>query len=334
VRAVATLVVKGTRYYKAHGLLSTGALVAGLPVRLEHQPDNPHDRNAVAIRVRSSGEMLGHVARELAPKYAVLANSKRIAEAVVSSVSMDGEYLRVRIRVDYEQSVAESGSGQKSRLWRSIVDLPAEPGVYAIRNVKNGRAYIGSSGSIKERLRTHFAELISGSHHNRVLQADFLRGGPGQFEAEVIAANVSTADLARVESETLSSLLRAGTPLYNLTRDGQGSRTYSKSNATSAISDRVDISVRIAEGSQVDPDVIRRRKLISNETDLRFKSIFPPRSLLPYFGVSSLCILWFLSENFPNMVMGVKLLVALPLGAFFGHCVRGYFIGQVKRSQE
>jgi hypothetical protein len=84
VRNTVNLVVKGTKYYKAAELFQRGSLSSGLAIRLEHQPHNPHDKNAVAVLVRESGSILGHVSRELAPKYAALIN-RRTAEDVRST---------------------------------------------------------------------------------------------------------------------------------------------------------------------------------------------------------------------------------------------------------
>jgi len=64
MQVTANLAVKGTRYYKATELLQKGSLSLGLPIRLEHQPNNPHDKNAVAVRVKRTGAMLGHISKK------------------------------------------------------------------------------------------------------------------------------------------------------------------------------------------------------------------------------------------------------------------------------
>jgi hypothetical protein len=86
MRAVANLSVKGTRYYKAGELLQKGSLSSGLAIRLEHEPDNPHDTNAVAVRVERTGALLGHISRELAAKYVALLSSRKVIEATITNI--------------------------------------------------------------------------------------------------------------------------------------------------------------------------------------------------------------------------------------------------------
>ena len=64
MQVTANLAVKGTHYYKAAELLQKGSLSSGLLIRLEHQTNNPHDKNAVAVRVKRTGAMLGHISKE------------------------------------------------------------------------------------------------------------------------------------------------------------------------------------------------------------------------------------------------------------------------------
>jgi hypothetical protein len=158
MRATANLSVKGTRYYRAAELLQKGSLSSGLAIRLEHQPDNPHDKNAVAVRVKRTGAMLGHISRELAAKYAALINSGRIIEASITNIAKEGAYVNIDVRVVYEQSDDELADKHSSRLWQSASALPMEPGVYSIRHIDSGRQYIGSSNNIKDRLHSHIRD--------------------------------------------------------------------------------------------------------------------------------------------------------------------------------
>lgn len=50
-------------------------------------------------------------------------------------------------------------------------------GVYMIRNVLNGKSYIGSSNSIKRRLTTHISHLKCNRHANRHLQSAYNKYG-------------------------------------------------------------------------------------------------------------------------------------------------------------
>jgi group I intron endonuclease len=55
-------------------------------------------------------------------------------------------------------------------------------GVYLIRNMVNGRVYIGSSKNIAMRLRYHRSGLRGGHHRNAILQAAWLKYGEAAFE--------------------------------------------------------------------------------------------------------------------------------------------------------
>ena len=104
MQASANISIKGTKYYKAEELFRQGNLSSGLAIRLEHQFDNPHDENAVAVKTKTTGAMLGHVSRELAPKYAALVDEGNIVEASIARAERNGTYVNIDIRVLYEQS--------------------------------------------------------------------------------------------------------------------------------------------------------------------------------------------------------------------------------------
>jgi hypothetical protein len=113
----ARITVKGTRYYKSAELLKDGSLAPGVAIRLEHRPHNPHDSNAVAVCVKSTGAMLGYMPRDLAPKYAALVFGGKIISATVSSIAKSD--LTVKVLVIYEQSDEELVRLHASRLWFS-----------------------------------------------------------------------------------------------------------------------------------------------------------------------------------------------------------------------
>jgi hypothetical protein len=239
MRATVNISVKGTRHYKAAELLHEGSLSSGLAIRLEHQPDNPHDKNAVAVRVKRTGAMLGHISRKLAAKYAALINSGRIIEARITNIAKEGAYVNISVRVVYEQSNDQLAKKRSSRLWQSASALPMQPGIYSIRHIGSGRQYIGSSKNIKNRLHSHIRDLLIGCHANHTLQSDFSKFGANHFEAQALVRCVSLSKLPTLEADRISSLLNAGSPLYNLTLDGQGTgrKLHGHSNSE-PISDR------------------------------------------------------------------------------------------------
>lgn len=239
MRVTVNLAVKGTRYHKAAELLQNGSLSSGLEIRLKHQPDNPHDKNAVAVLVNRTGAMLGHLSRELAPKYATLVNSGKIIEAYVADIRKNGAYINIDLRVVYEQSDDQLAEKHSSRLWMSYAVLPETPGVYLIQNIESGRQYIGSSNNIKERVRSHIGDLLLGRHANHSIQSEYNCLGLNYFEAKVILSGIALSCLTEKEAEIISSALANGAALYNSTEDGQGLGRKPRGYPPASISDRL-----------------------------------------------------------------------------------------------
>ncbi len=61
-------------------------------------------------------------------------------------------------------------------------------GIYVIRNLINGKVYVGQSVNIQLRLLKHMSELRGGNHSNSALQGDWNRFGPANFVTEVLEA--------------------------------------------------------------------------------------------------------------------------------------------------
>lgn len=59
-------------------------------------------------------------------------------------------------------------------------------GVYLIRNLIDGRIYVGSTGNVKRRWRTHRKRLRSRRHINKPLQAAWLLYGEEAFSFELV----------------------------------------------------------------------------------------------------------------------------------------------------
>ncbi|AMR46918.1 endonuclease [Bacillus subtilis subsp. subtilis] len=88
--------------------------------------------------------------------------------------------------------------------------------VYKIRNIKNGKFYIGSSANFRKRKTEHLRLLKSGSHHNKPLQEDFNTYGENNFLFEVLYHSdyINRFDLYKKEQEFLSNSEKE--QLYNL----------------------------------------------------------------------------------------------------------------------
>ena len=59
-------------------------------------------------------------------------------------------------------------------------------GVYVIRNLENGRRYVGSSIDIERRRREHERHLSTGRHHSKFLQRSWNKSGASAFEFKTI----------------------------------------------------------------------------------------------------------------------------------------------------
>lgn len=88
-------------------------------------------------------------------------------------------------------------------------------GIYAIRNLNNGKMYVGSSLDCMRRFSEHRTRLVRGAHVNAKLQSAWNKHGAMAFEFVVIASVLCVDDLASIEQLFLDDLdvVRAG---YNL----------------------------------------------------------------------------------------------------------------------
>lgn len=82
-------------------------------------------------------------------------------------------------------------STQSSSVLSRAIDsyLPRDldrAGIYRIRNLVNGKCYVGSSVNIRKRWHVHRSYLTRGVHHNRYLTAAWNKYGQDAFTFEVI----------------------------------------------------------------------------------------------------------------------------------------------------
>lgn len=79
---------------------------------------------------------------------------------------------------------------QTEKLTNEIIDkygdISESPGVYVIRNIKNGKVYVGQTNDLKLRKRNHFSDLKANIHHNKHLQNAWNKYGEENFEFEVL----------------------------------------------------------------------------------------------------------------------------------------------------
>lgn len=244
----ATIVLKGTRHYGASLAERSGALRPGAPVELVPEPDNPHDRDAVMVRLRAGNAELGYVSREAAPKYRQLVLAGAVDRAVVKEAGWrqwaDGTpRLRIALTIAYRDLGTHSSPSQGGQPRSGGEDLPAAPGVYAIVNDAERRKYIGSSGDVRARVKQHFRDLAQGRHPNGLLQRDYDAQGGLDFRPVVLRMLQAHESAASAEEGAIDAALERRQRLYNMTEDGQGNaaaryRAHAGARDLQSVSDR------------------------------------------------------------------------------------------------
>jgi hypothetical protein len=314
-------------------LFQAGSLTVGLAISLEHQPNNPYDKNAVAVLVRSTGAMLGHVSRDLAPKYAKLINSGRIIEADISDVSEKRGYISINIHVVYERSEEELAEKHNSLLWRSSLSMPAAPGVYAIYNTKTARQYIGSSSNVKNRILEHIRDLSHGCHTNNALQSDFSHFGANCFEVQLLEDDILISSLSLAESEHILKLKDEDRSLYNLTFDGKGVRVRTKDYSDSKpISDRPMRQESYKVPNQIDSIYTEKREKIYETCEFQCSELVPNTSVWVYFVVVLICTLILLAILIPNIKDGPLFVLSAIVSYVIAFLGQNYIQNKAKRS--
>jgi hypothetical protein len=92
-------------------------------------------------------------------------------------------------------------------LSRQYKEAPPPMGVYAIRNLANGRVYVDASANPQGALNRHRFELARKCHRNRALQQDWNAQGEENFRCEVIDTLKKSEDPAFDAGAELAALL-------------------------------------------------------------------------------------------------------------------------------
>jgi group I intron endonuclease len=106
-----------------------------------------------------------------------------------------------------------------------IVERRLNYTVYRIRNLVNGRCYVGSTKSPETRIRAHYVLLRRSRHHSRRWNEDFKTFGPGSFVAEVLESDVPAPERYAREQHWMDSC-RAYPDGYNSTPSAKDSTGY------------------------------------------------------------------------------------------------------------
>ena len=92
-------------------------------------------------------------------------------------------------------------------------------GIYKITNDRTGETYIGQSKNIEKRIRSHENELRQGTHHNRGMQSDYLRGDT--FTSTILEKTSSDRQTLHQKEEKYISQYNTFNQGYNQTPGGQ-----------------------------------------------------------------------------------------------------------------
>jgi group I intron endonuclease len=227
-----------------------------------------------------------------------------------------------------------------SRLCQSTAALPAESGIYSIRHIDSGRQYIGSSNNIKDRLRSHIRNLSLGCHENHALQSDFSRFGANYFGATVLERGVSPTDLLAAEADRIRSLLNAGSALYNLTPDGQGTgRNFLGHSNSEPISDqlarqRAEAERRRIESERrrIDEIFSKKRKKIFDIFEPKLATLLPQMSFWTYFAATFVGALIMLAVLIQNIKDGSLFILSAVLAFVVSPFIKGHFQEKAKQT--
>lgn len=100
-------------------------------------------------------------------------------------------------------------------------------GIYKIKNLFNGKIYIGQSVDIEKRWSTHKAELKHNHHHNIHLQSAWNKYGEDNFEFSII--EICNSDQLNQREIYWISEFNSCENGYNLTSGGGNTESFSKS---------------------------------------------------------------------------------------------------------
>jgi hypothetical protein len=100
-----------------------------------------------------------------------------------------------------------SKAAAQRELRRRYKEDPPTAGVYAIRNLANGRLLVGGSANPEGALHRHRFELQLGGHRDPLLQQDWKQFGADAFTFEVVDRLKKNADPAFDARAELAGLL-------------------------------------------------------------------------------------------------------------------------------
>jgi len=101
--------------------------------------------------------------------------------------------------------------------------------VYRIKNIYNGKVYVGSTVNFRQRIHAHFNRAKAGTHSNRKFQKDYIRyGGKDAFEVMLLCTASTVEDKFRFED----IFIKGYNAEYNILPNAGTQRGRTYTNAT------------------------------------------------------------------------------------------------------
>lgn len=153
------------------------ALREGAPVRLIREPDNPHDKNAIAVFLES--KKIGFI---------------RKADAVVLSSAMLQPNLKIKTNVEFPDTISLSNKSitiaveifSATSVPEHRSSIGSEAGIYRINIMTADKCYVGQANNPARRASEHWRDLTLGVHPNRDLQYYWSMYGAKAFRVELV----------------------------------------------------------------------------------------------------------------------------------------------------
>lgn len=202
-------------------IAKTYVLKTGTAIKLIPEPSNPYDKNAVKVVRSDTRKFLGYIPKEQAKilSPALQKNTPYDSHVIEYKVTSRGKYKnQASINI-----VIKIGAALQKKITEPPMPSSAKgrSGVYSIRNMKNGKTYVGSSVDIGKRWEQHIRQLNSNLHSNFKLQHDWNQFGSGVFKFEIL--ETTKTQLESLEAKWIRSL-NSHYSGYNTTSDGKAGR--------------------------------------------------------------------------------------------------------------
>lgn len=168
--------IVGLNYYEATSEIFI-KINEGVEITLKPEPDNPHDKHAVAIFIESL--KIGYIrARE----------AKQISDAMRSNsnITVRPEHIDTACRPTYLPATVTIE--KNIEITPPKIAPPNTAGIYRIYSSRTGGFYIGQSNDANRRIREHWTSLSLGIHPNSALQQLWNEYGDPNFIADLVAA--------------------------------------------------------------------------------------------------------------------------------------------------